>query len=434
MQFPDRIDYKLGGDDIALPRVFKARQLFSRERLDDIEGAAKKEIAKLKLPDLKDKRIALTAGSRGVANQARILKAVADNLKALGAKPFIVPGMGSHAGATAEGQRDFIAGYGITEQYCGVPILSSMDTVKIGRTASGFDVYCDKNAAEADYIMPVHRIKPHTDFKGEIESGPCKMLVIGLGKHRGASSIHNLGFSVFAKLIPDAAQVFFGTGKILGAVGVVENAYDQTLIIEAMETKDIIAREKVLLAKSKEVMARFYVDSIDVLVVEEIGKDVSGAGMDSNIIGVPTSGEPGFSDIAVPIRRIAVLGISELSHGNGIGMGCAHLVTIDFMKQVDLGATYINSITSRVIEGARIPLVANSDQEAIKIGVFCGMGIDQKNPKIIQIVNTLMLGDILMSEAYLPQVKSDKRFEILTEPAPMQFDAKGRLARLPRAH
>lgn len=432
MQFPNRIEYKLGGEDIKLPRVFKARQLFSRERLDDIEGTVQKEIGKLSLPDLKGKRIALTAGSRGVANQARILKAVADVLKAKGAKPFIVPGMGSHAGATAEGQKDFIAGYGVTEEYVGVPILSSMDVVQLGTTKSGIPVFCDKNAAEADYIMPVHRIKPHTDFKGEIESGPCKMLVIGLGKHKGASYIHNLGFSVFANLIPEAAGVFFDTGKILAAVGIVENAYDETLLIEAMATKDIIAREKVLLAKSKKVMAQFYMDAIDVLVIEEIGKNISGAGMDSNIVGAPASGEPGFQTI--PIRRVAVLGISELSHGNGTGLGMAHLVTIDFMKQLDIAATYINSITSRVIEGARIPLVANSDEDAIKIGIFCGMGIDQKNPKIVQIVNTLELGDIVMSEAYLPLIKGDKRFEILSEPAPMRFDAKGRLARMHGAH
>jgi hypothetical protein len=357
---------------------------------------------------------------------------VADHLKGKGANPFIVPGMGSHAGATAEGQKDFIAGYGITEATMGVPILSSMDVVLLGSTPSGVPVYCDKHAAEADYILPVHRVKPHTDFKGEVESGPSKMLVIGLGKHRGATHIHNLGFSVFAKLIPEAAQVFFGTGKILAGIGIVENAYDETMIIEAMRTPDILAREKVLLAKSKEAMAKFYMDSIDVLVIEEIGKDVSGAGMDSNIVGYPTSGEPGFN--VIPIRRIAVLGISKLAHGNGIGLGMAHIVTIDFMKQLDIAATYINSITSRVIEGARIPLVANSDLEAIKIGVFCGMGVEPAKAKIVQIINTLCLGELLMSEPYLPLIKGDKRFDVLSDPEPMRFDGKGRLARLPRPH
>ncbi|MDR2391183.1 MAG: nickel-dependent lactate racemase [Planctomycetota bacterium] len=432
MQFPDRIDYKLGGDDFDLPRVFKARQVFARDRIEDIEGVVAGEIDKLPLPDLKGKRIALTAGSRGVANQAKILKAVADHLKGKDANPFIVPGMGSHAGATAEGQKDFIAGYGITEETMGVPILSSMDVVLLGSTPSGVPVYCDKNAAEADYIFPVHRVKPHTDFKGEVESGPSKMLVIGLGKHRGATHIHNLGFSVFAKLIPEAAQVFFDTGKILAGIGAVENAYDETMIIEAMRTQDILAREKVLLAKSKEVMAKFYMDSIDVLVIEEIGKDISGAGMDSNIVGYPTSGEPGFD--VIPIRRIAVLGISKLAHGNGIGLGAAHIVTIDFMKQLDIAATYINSITSRVIEGARIPLVANSDLEAVKIGVFCGMGVEPAKARIVQIINTLCLGELLMSEPYLPLIKGDKRFEVLSEPEPLRFDDKGRLARLPRPH
>ena len=432
MQFPDHINYKLGGEEVVIPRVFKARQLFDKARLDDIEGTVKKEIDKLKLPDIKGKRIALTAGSRGVANQARILKAVADVLKEKGAKPFIVPGMGSHGGATAEGQVEMIAGYGITEEYCGVPILATMDVVQLGETASGFPVYCDKNAAEADYILPVHRIKPHTDFKGPIESGPCKMLVIGLGKHKGASYIHDLGFSVFAKLIPEAAQVYFDSGKVLAAVGIVENAYDQTLLIEAMEVKDVIRRETELLVKAKSVMAKFYMDAIDVLVIEEIGKNVSGAGMDSNVIGICGSGEPGFE--ACPIKRIAVLGISELSHGNGTGLGVAQVVTVDFMKQLDLGATYINSITSRVIEGARIPLVANNDLDAVKICVYCGMGIKPGQAKIVQIVNTLELGDILMSEPYLPLIKDDKRFEILSEPEPMQFDANGRLARLPRAH
>ncbi len=432
MQFPDRVEYKLGGDEVPLPRMFKARQLFNRNRLESIENEVRKQIETLNLPDLTGKRIALTAGSRGVANQARILKAVAATLMKKGAKPFIVPGMGSHAGATAEGQRDFIEGYGITEEYAGVPILSSMDTVQIGRTKSGFDVFCDKNAAEADFILPVHRVKAHTDFKGEIESGPCKMLVIGLGKHRGATSIHNLGFSVFANLIPEAAQVFFDTGKVLAAIAIVENAFDETMLIEAIPTGKIIEREKILLKQAKECMAKFHTDAIDVLIVEEIGKDISGAGMDSNIVGRPTSGEPGFA--ACPIKRIAVLGVSELSHGNGTGFGCADLATVDFMKQLDLGATYINSITSRCVEGCRIPLVANNDRDAVTIGIFTSMIPDFTKVKVVQIVNTLQLGDILMSEAYLPLIKNDKRFEILSEPTPMQFDANGRLARLPREH
>ncbi len=432
MQFPDRIDYKLSGAEIEIPQVFRARQIFARERLEDIEAAVKQELGKLVLPDLAGKRIALTAGSRGVSNQARILRAVASFLKAKGANPFIVPGMGSHAGATAEGQKEFLAGYGITEEVIGVPILSSMDVVQLGTTASGFPVYCDRNAAGAEYILPVHRVKPHTDFKGSIESGPCKMLVIGLGKHKGASYIHNLGFSVFASLIPEAARVFFASGKILAAVGIVENAYDETMIIEAMPTERIIERETVLLAEAKRVMAKFHTDAIDLLVIEEIGKDVSGAGMDANVTGNPISGEPGFE--ACPIRRIAVLGLSEQSHGNGTGLGMAHLTTIDVMKQLDLASTYINGITSRVIEVTRIPLIANTDRDAVRIGLFCSMLKDSRQAKIVQIVNTLRMSDLVMSETYLPLIRGDRRFEILSDLEPMRFDANGRLARIPRTH
>lgn len=434
MLFPDRIDYRIVGlDEFPLPRMFKARQVFPRDRVDDVEARLCAELSKLPLPPLEGKRVALTAGSRGVANQARILRTAADWLKGKGAQPFIVPGMGSHAGATAEGQKEFIAGYGVTEEAMGVPILSSMDVVRLGTTASGFPVYCDKNAAAADYILPIHRVKPHTDFKGEIESGPCKMLVIGLGKHMGATHIHNLGFSVFSSLIPEAAQIFFDTGKVPGAVAIVENAYDETMIIEAIPTHGIVAREKALLAIAKGVMAKFYTDTIDVLIVEEIGKDISGAAMDCNITGRPTSGEPGF-ETGCPIKRIVVLGVSEKTHGNAVGLGMADVVTIDFMKQLDPAATYINSVTSRVIEGARIPLVANHDEDAVRIAAFCCMLPDPAQAKIVQITNTLLLSDILLSEAYYPLVKDDKRFEIASEPEPMRFDADKRLARLPRTH
>lgn len=434
MLFPDRIDYRIVGlDEFPLPRMFKARQVFSRDRIGDVEAALRAELSKLALPPLAGKRVALTAGSRGVANQAKLLRAAADWLKEKGAKPFIVPGMGSHAGATAEGQKEFVAGYGVTEAAMGVPILSSMDVVRLGVTASGFPVYCDRHAAEADWILPIHRVKPHTDFKGEIESGPCKMLVIGLGKHMGATHIHNLGFSVFASLIPEAAQLVFDTGKVLGAVAIVENAYDETMLVEAMPTSAIIEREKALLAIAKRVMAKFHTDGIDVLIVEEIGKDISGAAMDCNVTGRPTSGEPGFEN-GCPIKRIVVLGMSEKTHGNASGIGLADVVTADFMKQLDPVSTYINSVTSRILEGARIPLVANHDLDAVRLAAYCCMRPDPERLRIAQITNTLLLSDILLSEAYLPLIRGDARFEVLSDPEPMRFGADKRLARLPRPH
>ncbi len=430
MLFPDRIAYTMGGAEVEIPRVFRARQIFERSRLEDVGAAARAELDRLPLPDLRGKRVALTAGSRGVANMARILRAVADWLKEKGAQPFIVPAMGSHGGATAEGQKALIAGYGVTEEAMGVPILSSMDTVLLGTTASGFPVHCDRNAAEADCILPVHRVKAHTDFKGDIESGLCKMLVIGLGKHRGASHIHNLGFAVFPQRIPEAAGVALASGKIPAGLALVENAYEETMLIEGVPAPRFVEREKELLVLAKRVAARFHVDAIDLLVVEEIGKDISGAGMDCNITGYPTSLLPGFDRDTCPIGRIAVLGISALSHGNGIGMGMAHLVTVDFMKQLDLAGSYINSITSRMLEGSRMPVVANHDLDAVRLGLYCGMIPDMKQAKVVQIANTLRLSEILLSEAYLPLVRGDARFEILSEPEPMRFDGAGRLERI----
>ncbi len=431
MQFPKHLAYRMGRDDFELPRLFKARQIFPREYLpiDAIENSVAAEIARLPLPDLGGKRVALTGGSRGVANQARILKAVADALKKRGARPFIVPGMGSHAGATAEGQQDCLAGYGITEAAMGVPILSGMEVTQLGSTASGFPVYCDRNAAEADFILPVHRVKPHTDFKGDIESGLCKMLVIGLGKHRGATQIHRLGLGIFASLIPEAAQVFLDTGRVLGGVGIVENAYDETMLIEAIPAPKLIAREKELLVMAKANMPKFLLDAIDVLIVEEAGKDISGAGMDSNHTARPVTGEPGFT--APPIKRIVLLGLTEGTHGNAIGFGVADVITNRVMQQIDLESTYINALTSRGLEAIRIPMIANNDRDAVKIAAHCCLGVEPESAKIVQIRNTLMLSDLALSEPYLPLIRGDRRFEILSEPEPLRFEAEGRLERLP---
>ena len=432
MLFQDRVEYKYGGEEFGLPRMFKARQIFPGGRIENITGEVRDQIASLPLPDLTGKNVALTAGSRGIANIAKILRAAADFLKEKGAAPFIVPAMGSHAGATAESQKDFIAGYGITEAAMGVPIISSMEVVRIGETASGFPVYCDAHAASADYILPVNRIKPHTNFKAEIESGTCKMLVIGLGKHKGASAIHAMPFSRFSTVIQDTAKVHFATGKVFGSLGIVENAYDDTMRIEGIPVDRIIEREKELLAEAKRVMAKFLVDSIDVLIVEEIGKNISGGGMDANVIGRATAGEPGFETI--PIQNILVLGIAELSHGNALGVGVADIVTVDFMKQLDIGSTYTNAITSHAIRGARLPMAANSDREAVKLGVFCSYGVNPADVKIVQIINTILLSEVRLSEAYLPLVKDDPRFEILSDPEPMRFDGAERLERLPRPH
>ena len=427
--FEQPIPYKFAGVNLELPRVFRVRQKFSRKRIADVEGETARCLESLPLPDLNGKRVALTAGSRGVAGQDRILRAVIAFLKGRGAAPFIVPAMGSHGGATAEGQREYIAGFGITEESMGVPILSGMETVQLGVTGSGFPVFCDRHAFGADYILPVHRIKPHTAFRGAYESGICKMMVIGLGKHEGASRIHRLGFAIFPELIPAAARIVIGTGKILAGLAIVENAYDETKLLEAIPSARIVERERELLIVAKESMARLTLDGIDLLVVEEIGKDISGGGMDPNVTGRPASGLPGF-DVPCPIRTIAVLGLSENTHGNAAGIGMADVVTRDCVRQIDFGATYTNCLTARVAMSQRIPMIANNDREALSIGLHLTVGVDPFAAKMVQIVNTLELSALTISESYMEQVKDNRAFEILSAPESMTFGKDHRLKRM----
>lgn len=426
---PEHIHYKIIGHDYDLPKMFRVRQRFDAQRIDDVQTAVFRELDSLSLPDLRAKRVALTAGSRGVANQAKILKATADWLKSRQAQPFIVPAMGSHAGAEAAAQKEFIAGYGITEEAMETPIISSMEVVALGETAGGFTVYCDKAAAGADYILPVHRVKAHTAFRGEIESGPCKMMVIGLGKHKGASQIHSRGFPVFHQIIPEAARVFVESGKVLAAIGIVENAYEETMRIEALPAPEIIEREKTLLGIAKNTMARLMMDKVDVLVIERIGKDISGGGMDPNVTGRPASGAKDFQT-SCPVGSIAVLGLTGQTHGNTSGMGMADVVTQEFLRGVDFGATYTNCFTARISAAIRLPVVANHDRDAVRLGMLFTIGVDPEKVKLAQIQDTLNLSEIMLSEAYLEQVAEDSRFEILSDPQPMRFDGNNRLARL----
>lgn len=431
MEFPDRIDYRMEGSTFTPPRMFHARQLFESRKLVAVGDEVRRQFARLPLPDLTGKRVCLTGSSRGIADQALILAAAASFLKERGALPFLVPAMGSHGGATPDGQTGVLAGYGIREETVGMPIFSGMDVVKLGNTASGFPVYCDAFAAAADFILPINRVKTHSEFKGPIESGLCKIMVIGLGKHKGCSAMHALGVGVFTDLIPEAAGVFLASGKILAGLAVVENAFDETMLVEAILPEHIIPREKALLEIAKNAQPRFYTSRIDVLIIEEIGKDIGGGGMDTNITGRPGSGLPGFS--ACPIRRIVVLNISERSHGNGSGMGTADVVTVDFMKQLDLGATYTNHFASRIIDGGHIPIVANTDHDAIRIAAHCCEVADPSAIRYVQLTNTLCMSDILLSESYLPEVTCDPRFRILSTPKPMHFTANRNLERLPRA-
>ncbi|MCG8510037.1 MAG: nickel-dependent lactate racemase [Rhodospirillales bacterium] len=422
----DHIDIAIQGqEDVPLPRMIPVEQKFPRDSIVDPAEAVRETLDQLPKPDVAGKRIAITAGSRGIPHLIDIMTAMIARLKEWGADPFIVPAMGSHGGATAEGQLEVLAGYGITEQSMGVPILSSME---VAETASveGVPLYCDRYALEADGIVVVNKIKPHSNYKGDYESGLCKMMVIGLGKHKGAAMFHSLGFGRFADIVPKAAAAQIEKLPFVFALGLVENAYDGLAVIEAMPADRMIAREKELLALSKDIMGKFLMSSIDVLIVDEVGKNISGQGMDPTVTGRPSSGLPGF--VAPPIKRIIIRDVSEASHGNAAGIGVGDLITLRLFNKLDLGAMYTNGITARNLEGARIPVVVNSDRQAIEVALFACLGVDPAKARIVRIKNTKKMQKIWMSEPYLDEIEAGDSFEPLGPPEHMTFDGDGNLA------
>lgn len=420
----DKIDITLpAGEDYPLPRMLSVEQQFPSDAIADVTEAVQKTMAALPRPDIAGKRIAITAGSRGIPQAVEIYRAVIGQLKAWGAEPFLIPAMGSHGGGTAEGQKGLLAGYGITEESLGVPILASMEVVQTTEVEDGVPLYCDKHAHEADGIVILNKIKPHSNYKGDYESGLCKMMVIGLGKHHGATMFHSLGFARFANIIPKAAAKQLTELPVVFALGLVENAYDGLAVIEAIPPEKMVAREKELLVKAKDVMGKLLMSSIDILIVDEIGKNISGQGMDPTVTGRASSGLPGF--VALPLKRIIVRDISEESHGNAAGMGVADLITLRVFNKLNLGSTYTNGVTARNTEGARMPMVVNSDKQALAIALQTCFGVDPAVARIVRIKNTKKLHKIQMSEPYLEEIGGKPEFTVLGEAKPFVFDAEG---------
>lgn len=411
-----------------LPKMFRVKQKFPRQRIavEEIPGiiehllSAEKFASKVK-PGM---RIAITAGSRGVANVALTTKCIADFVKKQGATPFIVPSMGSHGGATAEGQREILEGYGITEEYVGCPIISSMEVKNIGLTEDGREVFIDKHAAEADGIIIGCRIKPHTAFRGPYESGIMKMMAIGLGKQYGAQVCHEAGFKNMAKNVPMFGKAIIQNAPILFAVPTIENAYDETSKITAVNADEIEEKEPGLLKEAFANMPRILVDSCDVLVVDQIGKNFSGDGMDPNITG--TFCTP-YATGVIDAQRVCVLDLSPETHGNGIGLGYSSATTKRVFDKLDLAAMYPNAITCTVLGGVRIPIVMESDREAIQVCVQTCNEIDKENPRIVRIPNSLHIDHIMLSEAYYEEIKENPDIEIESEPAYLPFDDDGNL-------
>ena len=414
--------------DTFVPKMFRVRQIFPRPRIDPkeipgiIDGLLSEEkFASRVKPGM---RIAITAGSRGIANNALTTKCIADFCKKRGAKPFVVPAMGSHGGATGEGQRAVLESYGITEEYLGCPILSSMEVKKVGVNEEGFDVCIDKNAAEADGIILGCRIKPHTAFRGPYESGLMKMMAIGLGKQVGAQQCHEQGFKNMAKNVPMWGRTILKNAPILFGVPTIENAFDETCKIVAVAAEDIEAEEPVLLKEAFGYMPRIWVDSCDVLIVDHIGKNFSGDGMDPNITG--TFCTP-YATGGIDAQRVAVLDLSPETHGNGIGLGYASATTQRVFDQLDLASMYPNAITCTVLGGVRIPIVMESDRECIQCCIQTCNEIDKTRPRLVRIPNSLHLEHIQLSEAYYEEAKANPHLEIESEPEELPFDGEGNL-------
>lgn len=414
--------------DQKLPRMFRAKQKFPR---DSIEVEKIPNIIEHLLSDEKfssqikpGMRIAITAGSRGIANVALTTKCIADFVKKKGAKPFIVPAMGSHGGATAEGQREILEGYGITEAYTGCPIVSSMEVKKIGLTEDGREVFIDKHAAEADGIILGCRIKPHTAFRGPYESGMMKMMAIGLGKQYGAEVCHEAGFKNMAKNVPMFGKAIIENAPILFAVPTIENAYDETWKITAVNADEIEEKEPELLKEAAANMPRILVDSCDVLVVDQIGKNFSGDGMDPNITG--TFCTP-YATGGIQSQKVCVLDLSPETHGNGIGLGYSSATTKRVFDKLDLASMYPNAITCTVLGGVRIPIIMESDKEAIQVCVKTCNEIDKSNARIVRIPNSLHIEHIMLSEAYYDEVRKNPDMEIESEPEDWGFDENGNL-------
>jgi hypothetical protein len=372
-------------------------------------------------------RVAITAGSRGIADIAEILGAIVEFIKSLEADPFLFPAMGSHGGATAEGQVAMLAQLGVTEASVNAPIVSSMETEEIGLTEDNVPVFMDKNALAADHIVVVNRIKSHTKFKAPIESGLMKMMAIGMGKLKGAELYHKAAVPyTFFKIITDAARVVLAKAPVICAVGILENAYGQTAIIKASKPAEIENKEQDLLRLSKKMMAKLPFNDIDLLIIDEMGKDISGVGIDPNITG-RNRDLLGVFPHPAQVKRLFVCDLTDKSKGNATGIGLADVTTKRLVDKIDYAATYKNCITGISPEKAAVPMHFGNDRDAIEVALGCVGLVPTAKSKIVRIKNTLRLDILEVSEAYAETLQQRPDLEIMVGPYPMAFNGENNL-------
>ncbi len=409
------------------PRMVRIQQHFKTSPIKDIPAEVRAELAGIQPQKIiaRGDTVAITAGSRGIANLAVIMAEIIHELKKIGAKPFIIPAMGSHGGATPDGQKKILKHYGITQKAMGVPVKSSLSVVQVATTPDGIPVYLDRNASKADHIVVVNRVKPHTDFKGKFESGLMKMMVIGLGKLKGADHYHNVIVrrGHYPVLLSVAREILQRCPIAFG-VALVENQRDETQIIRAIPAAEIEATEHQLLKKAK--FPRIPVDPIDLLIVDRMGKEISGTGMDQNVIGrsVIPYHRPSIKN---DIMRIFVRDLTADSEGNATAIGNADFTTKRLVDKIDHHATYMNAVTSSCPEAVRIPPYYDSDREAIDTALKTIGPIEPQHTRIVHILDTLRLEELYVSEVMLPEVEKNKDISVNGSPVPMKFDAKGNL-------
>jgi hypothetical protein len=415
--------------DVSIPPMLRVRLNHPKGGpIADVAGAVDEALAKSRrLADLRSGAgVAVAVGSRGIAHIPEVVAGAVAHLKGRGFAPFIVPAMGSHGGATAEGQAGVLAHLGVTEESVGAPIRATMETVEYGATLHGIPCRFDKNAAEADAVLCINRVKSHTSFDRPIESGLTKLVAVGLGKQVGASNVHRLGPRGYTEVLPALARIAIDNSPIAYGVALVENANRQLVVIEGVEPDDFAATDERLLKLAKSLTARLPFERVDGLIVEWIGKEISGAGMDPAVVGrvgirsIPDPGKP-F------VNKLAVLGVTEDSYGNAVGLGNADYTTLRVANRIDLLPMYMNSITAAGTESARIPAVLADDRTVIRAMVATCWRSDPENARLCQIRSTLYLNEILVSPSLFADIEGRPETERLSDPEPLQFSAAGDL-------
>ena len=411
-------------------KVFRLRQTFDATRVDDVAAEVRDQLSRLQL----DKKIhpgqtvAVTAGSRGIANIQHIIRAIVGYLTQLGAEPFVVPAMGSHGGGTAQGQRQVIESYGITEEFIGCPIRAGMETAVVCQAAEGFPVHFDRYAYQADHVLVCGRVKPHTAYAGDIESGLMKMMLIGLGKCNGATVYHRaIQDYSFARIIRSVAREVIEKCRILAGVAIVENAFDQTARIEAVRPAEFEDREKELLVLAKKWLPRLPFQHVDVLLIDEIGKNISGVGFDANVVGRKYNDHRAVEDEFPKVKRIAVRGMTAETHGNSIGIGLAEFCKSQLLRETDFEAVRLNALVSGHVSAGMLPLDYQTDREMLQAALSTIGMAEPPDAKLLWIVNTLKLAEVECSAAYLDEARRRGDLEILSGLRDLPFDAEGNL-------